>query len=183
MRLVRLALPLVAVAGLAACGDPVPPTPQAAYFVNFSDPGATCPQNSHQSELGVVDAKTRTGLVVDGTNDTQVRCTVSGSGSFAVDARATRADSLTISIPSISASATQAAPATGKVGYSSAETAGNQYAPPTDMPCQFYFQPGTPQSVAAGKLWVTFQCPQVIDGNGNQCRITESVALFENCTQ
>ena len=183
MRLVRLAFSLVALAGLVSCGDPVPPTPQAAFFVNFSDTGASCPQGSHQSELGVVSAIARSGVVVDGTNNTQVRCTVSGSGSFKIDARATQVDSLTLNVPSISPSATQAAPATGNVAFLSAETAGNQYSAPSETPCQFWFQQGTPQSVGAGKVWLTFQCPQVIDGNGNQCRITESFALFENCSQ
>ncbi len=182
LRVACLAFPLVAFALLGGCSDPVPPTPQGAFQVNFSDNGAACSIASHRTEVGEIDASTRTTIVVDGVTDAKVSCTVSGAGPFSVSGKVQLgSDLLNIVIPAISPGATEMSPATGGVSFISFRTQ-DVYQAGGDMPCNYYFTEGTGQGVAAGKIWVSFVCPMVFEGD-KTCGIAESHVILENCDQ
>ena len=173
-------LSLVALVAVAGCGDPVAPPPQAAYFVSFLHPGVDCEIASHQMKLGDVSAMDRKAVVADGYGGADISCTVSGSGAFKVsDTTALdKGRSLTLDIPSISKNAKQATPARGFVAYASEKTV-DTYTPDPMTPCNFFFADGSAEGVAAGKIWVQFDCPVVI-AEASTCAMN-GTALFENC--
>jgi len=173
-------IPFAAFALLGGCSDPVPPTPQGAFQVNFADSGATCNIASHRTEVGVVDSTKKTTVVVDGVEGADVQCKVSGAGPFTVSARVVLgADLLNISIPAINAGSTVDNPAKGGAAFTSFKT-GGAYGSQADG-CDFYFKDGTGEGVAAGKLWVSFKCAEVI--GDYTCAIAESHVILENCDQ
>jgi hypothetical protein len=134
---------------------------------------------SHTSSVGSVTADTKVAVVLNGDAGASVTCTVAGSGPFSVNAQASQNDkSLSISIPSIAPSASQQAPAMGQLAYSSAKTAGNPYS----GACALWFTASTPETVAPGKVWLTFACPALVSGMST-CPIQQGYALFENCNQ
>jgi hypothetical protein len=168
--------------GSSGCSDPVLPTPQGAWLVQFKDPGQDCSIAGHAANVGQVDAQTRTDVVIDGQNEATVSCTVSGSSSFSVDATASQnGKALQIVIDSISPSATIDNPAKGRVGFTSPNTV-KTYIGDKDHPCDFYFK-NKSETVASGKIWVAFNCPEVIAEGQDTCQLNESYAIFENCTQ
>jgi len=180
LRVASLAFPLVAFAFLGGCSDPVPPTPQGAFSVQFSDTGMNCSIASHRSEAGLVDASTKEKVLIDGMEGAKVSCSVSGSGPFDVSAQIVLgSDGITLSIPAINAGATVDSPAKGALSFFSDRTAGDAF---SSSSCNFYFKEGTGQGVASGKLWVSFACPEVIEST-NTCGITESHVILENCDQ
>jgi hypothetical protein len=168
--------------GSAGCSDPVLPTPQGAFQVSFVRPGQDCSIAGHNSNVGQVDAQTRTDVVIDGQNDASVSCTVSGSSSFSVEGTVSQnAKSLQIVIDSISPSATIDNPAKGRVGFASPNTV-KTYVGDKDHPCDFYFK-NKSETVASGKIWVAFRCPDVIAEGQDTCALNESYVILENCTQ
>ena len=50
-----------------------------------------------------------------------------------------------------------------------------------ETPCNFYFADGTNQDVAAGRVWITFDCPEVTSET-SRCELGDSYVIFENCT-
>jgi hypothetical protein len=187
MRLARLALAVVSTSALAvfaaACSDPVPPTPQGAWAVTFVDNGMACTTKGHAAQVGSVSSASKDKVLVSGgAEKADISCQVSGTSSFAVTGLATLdGQGVQITIPKIDSSATKEAPAPGSVSFSSSFTAG-AYSSSEATPCNFYFVPSTGESVASGRIWVAFTCPKVDDGTSS-CLITESYAIFENCTE
>ncbi|WP_437671327.1 hypothetical protein [Sorangium sp. So ce131] len=164
------------------CGDDPPPPPRGAFRMNFADPGAACSTAGHLAQLGSVDGSHKDRVLADGEEDATVSCTVSGSGSFSVSARATNtatAQSITVNISSISPDATEDAPATGSVSFSSVATAGDTFVSSPD-PCNFWFIPESGQGVDAGKIWVAFECPAVTN-EGQTCQIRNGFLAFDSC--
>lgn len=187
MRLSRFALAVVSTSVLAvfaaACSDPVPPTPQGACKATLLSGGGECKITSQEVSLGSVTATSKENvLTAGGVEGADVTCQVSGTSSFAVEAAVSvSGEGIQISIPKIDSSATKMAPATGTVVFSS-KNSGNAYKSESDTPCVFYFAQGTSQGVASGKIWVSFSCPKVVGGMST-CEMTESFAIFENCTE
>jgi hypothetical protein len=187
MRLSRFALAVVSTSFLAvfaiACSDPVPPTPQGACHAELLSNGGACTITSQVADVGSVTATTKDRVLVAGDDaGADISCQVSGTNSFDVQASATVAgQGIQISIPKIDSSATQMAPAAGTVIFAASMT-GGAYSTPSATPCAFYFKQGTGEGVASGKIWVAFSCPTVVNGMST-CAISESFAIFENCTQ
>ena len=187
MRLSRLALAVCSTSVLAvfaaACSDPVPPTPQGACKAELLSNGGACMITSQEVALGSVSATTKDRvLIANGPESADVSCQVSGMSSFNVSASiSVSGEGIQISIPSIASSATKMAPAMGSVVFSSKDT-GGAYSSNSKTPCAFYFTQGTSQGVASGKIWVAFSCPK-IDGGMSTCEMSESFAIFENCTE
>jgi len=180
MRAIYLALPLLAFA--SGCGEEIPPTPQAAFAVNFQDSGAECPHKSHTTDVGMISGAARTTVLVDGVNGADISCTVSGAGPFSVNAKViVGADGLVITVPAITTGAKKDAPATGGVSFFSATTL-KSFNSASDTPCSFYFLDGTPEGVAPGKAWMAFTCPKMIESMST-CAIGESYVILENCNQ
>jgi len=185
MRLARLALAVVSTALLAvfaaACSDPVPPTPQGAWSINFVSTGADCPVMGHMAQIGSVTSSSKSTVLVDGgAEKAKVTCVVSGTSTFSVTGNAS-ANGLNaqISIPSIDSNATAMAPAHGSVSFATGSTGGS-FSSPSATPCDFYFVPGTGEGVASGRVWVAFVCPSVVQ-QMRDCSLSESFAIFENC--
>jgi hypothetical protein len=165
--------------GTTGTGGSRVPAAQAAWSVTTDQPdGAACALPAGTDALGQVTASTMSALVADGMNGATISCSVLGNGPFEVDGAAASASAgLQITVPAISAGATQAAPAAGTIsllpsGSTSLYTGS----------CSFYFVPDTPEIVASGKVWVAFTCPGI--GNSiamSTCPVTESYALFEGC--
>jgi hypothetical protein len=173
-------LPIAALAALTGCSDPVAPPAQTGWTVNFQRTSVGCEIASHTMKVGDVNEKDRTKVIVDGKGGADISCTVKGSSSFAVtDTSALyQGRVLAMEIPSITKNAKQATPAKGVVAYASEITVDTYQ--PNMTPCDFFFMDGTGEGVAAGKIWVAFNCPEVI-GEMSTCAMS-GAALFENCS-
>lgn len=167
---------------LLSCSDPVPPTPRGAVSVSFVDTGIDCAHAGHNTEIGKVGPASKDQVIVDGTNDADINCTVRVAGDgFSVEATATQKDkALTIIIDKLTAKNTEEAPATGGIAYTSAKTV-DSYLNATGSPCEFYVIPPA-QGVAAGRVWLSFKCP-VVEAEGSVCQISQGYAIFENCSE
>ncbi len=192
MRLAHLGFVTLALAASCSlfaamgCSSPVPPTPKGAWQVTFFSGAETsaCHINQHNAAVGVISKNTRGDEVTDALDGASVSCTVQGTGGFKVQGSASQSGkSLSISIGSLSKSATVDQPATGSLSYASPNTAGNAYVNTSDSPCKFWFEPSTSQDVSAGKVWVAFACDAVRDdGHDSTCGIKSGYAIFENCS-
>jgi hypothetical protein len=169
---------------LAGCSDPVPPTPQGAWNANFgpSADATSCMVAQHTAGLGKVNPNDYASVVsvVAGTDSTDLRCSVTGDKTFEVHGHAERKGiGLDISIPKITASASEQSPASGTVSFVSDKTVQAYVSDPAN-PCQFYFA-DPKEGVSAGKVWVAFKCPNV-SITMSTCQISQGFAIFENCT-
>jgi hypothetical protein len=170
------------------CEEPVPPTPQGAFLVNFSKPDVMCPHKDDRSKMGVIDATNRTTVAVDGIKGAEIGCTVSGNtlGPFTVkaDLQFEGTETLTVSIDKIDSKATDAAPAKGTVGFSSSITGGDFFG--SNEPCDFYIEAAGPsgigEGIKPGSAWLSFKCPSMVQSM-DKCALNESYVLVENCTQ
>lgn len=175
-------LGLLPLLGLA-CSDPAPPTPRGAYSLNFVKPGADCNVSGHSEILGEVTAAEKNQVLADGEEGATVDCSVTGSGSFDVSARAKNSATATeirVKINGINPAATQEMPATGSVSFSSAKTSGITFTSTTEDQCLFWFDPESDQGVDAGKIWVVFECPAVTSGQYT-CEIRRGALAFDGC--
>ena len=170
---------------LTGCSDPVPPTPQGAWNANFGpaiDASTSCMVAQHTASLGKVGASDRASVsvVVDGTDSAQIQCSVTGDKTFEVHGQAQRKGiGLNITIPKLTAGATEQSPAAGTVSFVSDKTV-QAYVSNPQNPCQFYFTPDSDEGVSAGKVWVAFKCPDV-GITMSTCQISQGYAIFENC--
>ncbi|WP_437631208.1 hypothetical protein [Sorangium sp. So ce854] len=186
MRLARLGfVPVLGFLPLLGfgCSDPAPPTPRGAYYMNFAKPGASCNASSHSEALGEVSESARSRVVTDGEEGAEIECSVTGSGTFKVSARARNNPEVTeirVNIPSISPAATQEEPATGSVSFSSAETVGKPFVSDPANPCKFWFEPESEQGVSPGEIWVVFECPAMKESQYT-CALRRGALAFDGC--
>ena len=183
MRFTLVAVSAAALATITGCSEPVPQSPDGAFFISTTqDDPLKCKITGHTAQVGSVDPSAINTTVTDGTNGTNVDCSVlnatapyevrgkiddtsiDGTGNF-----------LEISIPSISPGATKDAPAAGAATIS-APWSGSAYS----GDCNFYFEEGTDQTVASGKIWVSFNCPG-LQSNMSTCPLKQGFAVFQNC--
>jgi hypothetical protein len=170
-------------AGLAGCSDPVPPTPQGAFQATFISDSSACMIAGHNTAVGAVTSNTKDKVLVSGTEGADIECTVSGSGTFSVQAKISQnGQGLEINIPKLTAAASKDSPATGSVNYASSKTSGTVFSSTADTPCNFYFSSDS-EGVASGRVWITFDCPKVIQGTMKTCKIGPGFAIFENCSE
>lgn len=180
-------------AGLVApvftgCGSPPVITPEGAWSVSFIDSGPDCTIAGHNTIIGNV-TKDKVGDTIadgetlDGTEsspEVDVYCTVEelDGGDFYVDAGASISGTvLGIIVNELSPDATKDNPSKGSVNYLSPNTADFM----NSAECNFYFSDGTPQTVEAGKVFLTFECP-ALGGDAGTCTITPGYADFEKCS-
>jgi len=166
--------------GAFGCSTPVAPIPAGAWSITFSHGTMNCNIGAHNAGVGIVSQDGATTLVTDGISDADVSCTVKPAGSaFDVEGQALKGgENLAISVKNLSKAATKDAPVQGVVGYVSPTTA-DTFTSPAASPCNFYFLDGTKESIAAGAIWVAFECPQIADPN-NICALS-GYAKFQNC--
>jgi hypothetical protein len=176
-------LGFAALAGAAGCSDPVPPTPQGAFQATFVSNSSACMIAGHNTAVGAVTSSTKDKVLVSGIDGADVECTVSGSGTFSVQAKISQGgQGLEINIPKLTAGATKDNPATGSVNYASLKTSGTVFSSTTDTPCSFYFSDNH-EGVASGRVWITFDCPKIIQGTMKTCKLGPAFAIFENCSE
>lgn len=156
---------------------------QAAWTAHLLSNGGACSITSSIGQGGAVTASTKDKLIVDGGFDSaSVACAVKGTTSFSVHGQAKlQSQSLTIDIPSIDATATVTTPAKGTSSFAASAT-GGVYTTSAGTSCDFYFTPGTGEGIASGRVWISFKCPAIINGQST-CELAESVAIFESCTE
>src|SRR5262245_3033093 len=70
-----IGLPIVALATLTGCSDPVAPPAQAAWSVSLNHDSVACEIASHNMMVGDVNDHERKTVVVDGIKGAQVDCT------------------------------------------------------------------------------------------------------------
>ena len=169
--------------GTGTGGSPNTGPAQAAWSALLLSNGGACSITSQTGNMGAVTSGTKSKLLVDGGPEfATITCAVKGTTTFSVHAKASDQDvALTIDVPTIDASATAATPAKGIASFAGKNT-GGAYTAPDAMPCDFYFKPGTGESVAPGRVWVTFVCPTIVKGQST-CELQESVAAFESCSE
>jgi hypothetical protein len=179
MRFAFLALSAAALATLAGCSDPPLVIPDGAFTVStIQDMPQLCMIAGHTAKIGDINDSQRKTVVANAEDGAIVSCAVSGTSDFTVTANIVQGDkSLSIGIASIKPGATLASPASGTIGYSSVNTAGNVYG----GKCNYYFTPNTDETVASGRIWVSFQCPALQQGMST-CPIQQGYAIFENCS-
>lgn len=188
MSLERFGLSVVALGAIAvgvmACSDPALPPSDGAWRASFQSPTAKCTIASHNAMVGDVGENTRTSVVSDGVDGATLSCTVAKTADgYSVQASASRkGNTLSIAVASLDPGATEANPSKGRVAFTSV-TSQKSYYGDAEHPCDFYFAPNTKQSVASGKVWVTFSCPTLIGENDVECAMGRSYALFENCDE
>jgi hypothetical protein len=182
MRLTLAALALSTSALVPACSEPVPQSPDAAYYLNHSQhDGSACSIFDFTIQVGSVNNTERT-TVTDGADGTKVSCQIlNAAAPFAVsgivdDSAGKTGSYFRIDIPKIDKTATKDSPATGSVTYAALKTASN----PLSGTCNFYFEAASSEAVASGKIWVAFDCPSV-SGQPGTCAVQKGVAVFENC--
>jgi hypothetical protein len=187
-RIVTCISALVALSS-SGCSEAVPVASEGAYSVSFLQAASStekCIVGSHNAQVGSVTSADLDALVKDSVNGARLQCSVkSEGGSFSAagiieDASGNHIDFL---IPSITASANEANPATGTVGFRSANTQ-NIYRSPTTAPCKFWIA-GTNGQVDEGRIWVSFRCEQVsYPANSSTCQIAPGSAIaMQNCDQ
>jgi hypothetical protein len=156
--------------------------------VTFLDSGPEgsqgCEVTGHNATLGDVTPTTKDKLLKNNVEGAEVDCSVTGSGSYNLDLSAFQgSNGLFISVgglkPRGSGGPTKEAPAPGTVSFHSATTVLEVYS--SNEPCNFFFADESNQDVAAGRVWLSFNCP-VIQQGSSLCEIGDSYAIFENCT-
>jgi hypothetical protein len=188
---------LAAASGLAAilapvftgCGSPPPLIHRGAWSVSFIQPSSLkCKIGGHNTVLagGDVTPDKQPPLIDDGgllepgntSSAVTVTCSVIPSGAgFAVQASMSGEQKiLTASIGELDPGASKDKPATGVISYQSPNTA----VPFTQTDCIFYFGTNV-QSVAAGKVFVTFECDKIAAATDNVCEIKPGYMAFDNC--
>lgn len=185
MRLARLALAVVSTTALtvlsAACSDPIPPSPQAAWNLTLVSPNGDCKTVGHTAQMGSVTSNSKdTVLVAGGAEMAEITCVVTGTSTFSVAATGMlNGLGMQMSVPSLSPDATAKKPAHGSISFTTGKT-GGAYSSPSATPCDFYFVPGTDEGVLSGRVWVAFTCANVSQ-QMSTCAVSESYAIFENC--
>jgi len=187
-----LGLAMLAGGLLASCSDPVPQTPDGAFFTAMiNDDPSKCMIVGFTAQVGAVDGQNRNTVVsdgmslVDGGSPTHVSCSISGTTTYSVhglidDINGT-GNYFEMQINDLKAGQSEADPAHGTGIISSAShTAGVAY----QGPCDFWFTPSTKEAVnvanGAGRVWVTFSCAGLLSGMST-CPLKTGYAIFENC--
>jgi len=172
----------------SGCSDDVSAAPEGAFYVDWrpvsgTTSGHSCTVTGHQTQRGGVDSNEFTLLYPDTVEGAQVFCAVSSNGGgYAVDAEMNFQNAyLSVSVAEISQSNTRDNPARGAVAYQSAETAVTFYSHP-EAACLFYVEEGSKEEVSDGRVWVTFECPDMAAGM-QACQIDQSYLAFQNCEQ
>ncbi len=167
--------------GAIGCSEPVAPIPAGGWAITFTRTSITCMINSHNNGVGQVSQDGKPVLVSDGIDNANISCAVNPSGGgFDVQAQALQnGKSVSIGVKGLTKTATAANPAKGNITYVSTETADTFSSQLAGTPCDFYFVDGTKETVAAGNVWVAFDCSQIADQN-NVCAMSGYVK-FQNC--
>jgi hypothetical protein len=173
----RVAACALASVALLACEEPPLPVPAGAFYLELRDSGADCNLVTHEARVGVIGNSGSPELVTSGIDGTDVTCSVTGEGSFEVKATVDAAPFVQITVNGFSKSATEDAPVQGTLSYASSDTGGDTY---SSSSCNFWLG-SDDQTVAAGKVWLSFQC-DAVGSEGNTCEIFEGYLAVENCT-
>lgn len=181
MRFTLVAVSAAALATFWGCSEPVPQSADGAFFfaTTQTDP-LTCKIAGHTAAVGSVDPSAIKTTITDGSEGTVVDCSVlNATAPYKVEAKLDDTNNtgnyLAFSIPSISPGATKDAPAEGSVTISTPKTASSY-----GGKCNFYFEEGTKETVATGKIWVSFDCPALVSGMST-CPLKQGFAVFQNC--
>ena len=180
MRFALAVLSVTAFVTFASCSEPVPQSPDGAFWLNTSQPDATtCKIVGQVAQVGQIDAQEKPTTITDGANGASVTCTILGQASpFNVHGviNDNAGSFLEIDVNPITPSASDTSPALGTVTFSASWTSGNPYS----GQCKFYFEKGSRETVDVGRIWVSFQC-DALTSQQSTCPLRQGYAIFENC--
>ena len=177
---------------LAGCGsDETSPEvatapPQGAVRINFEGTatgGKVCNIATHTMTFGSVSSSQRS-LITAGEDGSAISCSVGEEAdAFAVDITFQQgSDRFTLRSQSLPSDASQGNPAPASVSFTSEMTVKPFISLPAE-PCNLYFA-SADQSVAAGSLWASLQCPVIENASSaSSCLLAESVLSFERCDE
>jgi hypothetical protein len=187
MKLERLAIvgAVVAAFGTMSCSDPVPPPAQASLFFVVGpphEPGAGCAiSGSYVANIGG-PPKASTGdpgaRAVDGQDNAEIGCRVSGGGSFSLSGSARKqATGFLLLGANISNGS-----GTGTISVAGPGTAGRNLAS-AENGCTLNTS-RAPYQIAPGNVWAQFDCGLVTNPSdpGSRCSASGEF-VFENCEQ
>ena len=169
---------------ITGCSDTTPAPEKGGYDVEFAHLPA-CNPPAHNAAVGTgtgtLSSTDPNAVATDGTDEASIDCTVSGSGTFSVDASALqKGNVLHVIIDSISTKNTTNNPAKGSASFASPSTSGTSYANPANKPCTFWLEDGTKETVDTGRIWASFACEEV-DSGMSMCGLSNGVIVFYNC--
>ncbi|HHH28454.1 MAG TPA: hypothetical protein ENK57_08930 [Polyangiaceae bacterium] len=188
MKLSTMVFPaLIALAGVSlGCSEAVPPANQGAVSAQFITASAvgtpgSCTLAAHPFQIGVTHPSD-TGQIIflrDGEAQAKIFCSVvpDGNGWNVAAELEEGPRSFKVTVNGISASSTQAEPATGGVTYRSVETI-DFFTSTEEFPCNFWIT--DQQQVNDGRVWMQYSCP-LIQSKGRDCALGESTIVLQNC--
>jgi len=176
-----------AAVGSVGCSDPVPPASEGAFSLVFQQPNpSACHIALHNIGIGKATEAEVKDLAKDTVGGAQIYCSVvDNGGAFDLFGVMTLGVThLDFQVGNVTAAATDADPAVGTLSYSSGDTAGATYSSAPGNGCHFYFNAAEKKELAAGKVWMSFGCPEVQDPahNSTSCAIADhSTIAMQNC--
>ncbi len=173
---------IVCSVALLGCGDPVPPPAEAAATVSIGapinpDPGSACSLPPHVTIFGAPPDATSSGdTLVDGDDGADVRCTVTGSGSYSFSGSVKQGRQSF----GVTGEVTPGGTGTGTANMFDSVMA-ISLASPADVPCTFYVNQGS-LTVESGAIWAGFSCPKFSNSGqtGIWCQAS-GFFVFKSC--
>jgi len=195
-RLVVTTVAMISAVSATGCSEAVPPASEGAVIGNFStasagqcgqEPDTTpcqCNIELHNMQVGFAHASDagQITFVKDGDGGARVFCSVApaGSGFEAQGVIESGANLLEFKV-NLSGANTEDNKAPGSVAYRTVYTV-DQFQSPAETPCNFWVS--TEQEVTAGRMWVQWECAEVLDASaGRGCKIGQSTLAMQNCDQ
>jgi hypothetical protein len=153
--------------------------PQGAFNVEiYATMAQTCPPGNVHIDIGNTKLVPPT-VVVDGVDGATVSCKVAQMGESFAASGEIKAGTSHVSFADV---LTDGGSATGTVTFDDPATA-TQYVSSTALPCVFQFAPGSGQEVSAGRIFVQFDCSDLVSAANpaDTCSARYGYAYFENC--
>lgn len=159
------------------CGEEVPIIPRGAWYIEFQDSGSKCEVAYHKANVGTVGSKGELELKANGSDSADVACSVKASGGgYAVSGEVTyKGQYLSVEVANLKKDQTFEDPAKGRIELQTGTTA-EAY---SSSDCIVYFVDD--QLVDKGKVWASFQCPEIVGPNASTCEIVQGYFAFELC--
>jgi hypothetical protein len=159
--------------------DPGPPGPTGAVNMEvYATETQDCPPGNVHIDIGAVNAAPPV-VHEDGEDGAAVACSVVAEGSKFNASGSLKRGMIAFGFSDL---VTNGSSAIGSVEFTDPAT-GVRYAATDGMPCVFQFAPGTAQGVEAGKIFVQFDCSNLVsDADATKaCSSRYGYVTLEHC--
>jgi hypothetical protein len=145
----------------------------------YATPAQTCPPGNVHIDLGNAQSSPQV-KVIDGEDGAQVLCTVAPAGAELDASGSIQRGNLRFQFAVL----TGGQSATGSVGFLD-PASGAAYSSPEGSPCVFQFAPSSGQGIEAGRIWVQFDCANLVNEQdpAAACSSRYGYLILENCEQ